>query len=85
MASPDATGWTDSRASRALPVTASGAPQETRATRASQAPRAAPETWAPRGLACPAPKASVASPGMPAYLDRQASPGPQAPREPQDK
>lgn len=78
-------GWMDSRASRALPVMASGVPRETRVTRAAQAPRAAQETWAPRGLACPALKASVASPEMPAYLDHQASQGPQASREPQDR
>lgn len=85
MASPGVMGWTDSRASRALPVMASGAPQGTRATQATQAPRAAQETWAPQGSACPALKASVASPEMPAYLDRQASLGHQASREPQDK
>lgn len=85
MVSPGVMGWTDSQASRALPVMASGAPQGTQVTRATQAPRAAQETWAPQGSACPALKASVASPEMPAYLDHQASPGPQASREPQDK
>lgn len=66
-------------------VTASKAPRGRPGTPEHRARRAPRETGAPRDWACPAPRASVASPEMQDDLGRQASPGPPAPRAPPDR
>lgn len=83
--SPGATGWTDSLGSPARLAMASEAPQETQVTQASLAPRAALETGASQDSACPAPKASAASPATLDYQAPQAFLGLPVPQEPQDK
>lgn len=75
----------DSPAFQALPAMASKAPQGTQATQEPPEPKASQEKGVLQGWACQAPKASVASPEMPAYLDHQASPGLPAPQASQDK
>lgn len=85
MAARGVTGSMDSPAFPALPVMASKAPQGTQATQAPPGPRAFQEKGVLRDSACRAPKASVASPEIPDYLDHQASPALPAPRASQDK
>lgn len=64
---------------------ASKAPQGTQATQESPEPRAVQEKGVLRDWACQAPKAGVAYPEMPAYLDHQASPDLPAPPASQEK
>lgn len=75
----------DSPAYQALLVMASKAPQGTQATQEPPEPRAFQEKGVLQDWACQAPKASVASPEMPDYLDNQASPDLPAPQASQDK
>lgn len=75
----------DSPASQALPVMASKALQGTQATQEPPEPRAFQEKGVPQDWACQAPKASVASPETPDYLDSQASLDLLAPQASQDK
>lgn len=84
MVSPGATGSMDSPASLDLLGMASKALQGTQVTQACLEPRVSQEKWAPQDWASQAPRASVDSPEMPAYLDHQASPVPPALQEPQD-
>lgn len=75
----------DSPACQALPVMASKDPQGTQATQEPPEPRAFQEKGVLQDWACQAPKASVASPEMPDYLDHQASPALRAFQASQDK
>lgn len=75
----------DSLAFQALPVMASKAPQGTQATQEPPEPRAFQEKGVLQDWACQAPKACVASPEMPDYLDNQDSPDLLAPQASQDK